>query len=282
MALPSNFNPIEQFQDTTRRVFNPRIKQHFRDVALDDDLSSDRGQLKTAVFHRDKDNLLLTVGKLLVYLLLKLEQVIIILAGLTSLEENDLRDSYTISASNLVKVTVFLSQDASAVPKGKVAIRAQYSFRLIGLLKSDNSKQPGRIATEVDLRSLALRIKSAFEGYTYTKGDELFIYDSPFDGFFGSQCYARSESEAEGFFKKLCQCANKSYDRLLLKTGYYPKRRSDNRPGIVKGYDNKNRKKGRWRPTAKVRFRYAVADVGLQKPIVLVDFTGNLADPLVR
>jgi len=90
MTVPS---PTEHFQDSIRRVLNPRIRQHFKDVPLDDDLSSDRGHLKLACLHKDKDSIVLTVGRLLFFTLLKLEQLAsLVAASLGGGVEDGLKD----------------------------------------------------------------------------------------------------------------------------------------------------------------------------------------------
>jgi len=279
-----NFNPVEQFQDAVRRIFNQRVRQHFRDVTADDDSSSDRGQLKRACLHSDSDSVLLTTGKLLLFLILKIEQLTNLLFGL-NFEEDILKDQYLINANNYVLVKLFFSQSAGSVQKGKIAVTAISSFRLVGLLRyvDTDSVQPGQVCTESDLISVATRIKSEFQGFRFTKGDELYIYTNPFDGFFGSQCYARNKAEAQSLFTKLCKVAGKDFHSLILKQGTTPNRRSTNRPtGSVKAYNNKSKNKPRWRPTVIVHFRYAIADVGLNQQIVLFDETGMLDSPLVK
>lgn len=287
MPLPSNFNPVEQFQDTIRRVFNPRIRIYFKDVELDDDLNSDRGQLKRACFHDDKDSLGLTVAKLILYSLLILEQISTLIVGSLggSGEQNGLKDQYHITANNLPQIKIYFAQDGSSVPTSEFAVPAEVSFRLVDFVKfkklGDNSQK--KVPTEPDLLKYANRIKVQFGNYIFNKGDELYIYTDIQNGFFGSQCYTISEASAGDFFRRLTNVAEVEYNSDLLKKSTQPGKRSNSRPTEkVQAYDNKSKRAPRWRPRVKVRFRYAVCDVGLTQPVVLVDATGLLADPLVK
>ncbi len=60
-----------------------------------------------------------------------------------------------------------------------------------------------------------------------------------------------------------------------------PKRNSETNPTTSKLIYGKLRQDTRWRPTANVRFRYAVLNVhGMQNRIILVDRTNNYLDAL--
>ncbi|MFP5270320.1 hypothetical protein [Coleofasciculus sp.] len=282
MPLPSNFSPTEQFQDTLRRVMNPRVRAHFKDVNLDDDLSSDRGQLKRAAFHAEKDTLVLTVGKLILYLTLKLEQLFILIGAKEGLEQ-ELIPQYHLRAVNHPKILLFFSQDDGAVPVKKIAITAQISFRLTRYLNYKKPGELGDVIDEAELRAIAIRIRSEFRNYVWTKGDELYIYDVPLDGFFGSKCFSRNKAQAEEVFGKVCRVADKRFDKKVLKLGLTPNKRSNNNPTeTVIAYNNQTQKEPVYRPTARVRFRHAVCFAGRNQPIVLVDDSGLLANPLVR
>ncbi|MEQ9486152.1 hypothetical protein [Coleofasciculus sp. F4-SAH-05] len=282
MPIPTNFSPVEQFQDSIRRIFNPRIRRHFADIELDDDLDSDRGHLKRACLHQDKDSLLLTLGRFLLFLYFKLEQLFILLGVKEGLEQ-ELIPQYYLRVINHPKILLFFAQDDGAVSVKKRQITAQISFRLIQYV---NYKKPGEFGDVIDeakLRAIAIRIRSEFRNYVWTKGDELYIYDVPFDGFFGSKCFTRDKPQAEEIFDKLCRVMQKSFNKKVLKLGLTPNKRSNNNPTeTVIGYDNRSQKEPVYRPTAKVRFRHAVCFIGKNQPVVLVDDSGLLANPLVR
>ncbi|MFP5272598.1 hypothetical protein [Coleofasciculus sp.] len=284
MLTPAAFNIVEQFQDATRRVLNPRIRRHFKDIPLDDDFGSDRGQLKIACFHQDKDSLLLTCGRLLLFLILLLDQIISLILGLLGGGvEDGLKDQYNIRAANLPRVVLNFGQSEESIPKGTYGVPAEVSFRLVSFIKFKKTGQSGNVPNESDLQQLAARIRNEFGGnFSFIKGDELYIYTAPFDGFFGSQVYAYNKSEAERVFIALCRVAGKSYDPDLLKAGLHPNKRSNSRPTEnVTTYDG-TKKEPRWRPRVRVAFKNAICDVGLVQPVVLVDASGILANPLVR
>lgn len=278
------FSPVEQFQDSILRIFNPRIRKHFRDVITEDeDLSSDRAQLRRACLHEDKDSLVLTCGKLLLFILLKIEQVIDLqVAILGGGVDDGLKDQYQIKANNLPQISINFSQPNESVPKGTFPVPATISFRLTGYVKYKKSGQSGVVVTEAVLTSLSTRIKNEFKNLSYIKGDELYLYTAPLDGFFGSRCYANNQSEAEKVFRAMCQVAQKDFDPVLVTKSVKPAKSSDTRPsGSVSTYQG-SKKDPRWRPRVRVQFTNAVADVGLLNPVVLVDASGMLANPLVK
>lgn len=276
-------SPVEHFQDSIRRILNPRIRQHFRDVPLDDDLSTDRGHLKLACLHQDKDSLVLTVGRLLFFILLKLEQIAsLIAATLGGGPEDGLKDQYQIRANNLPKITINFSQPDGSVPKGIYPVPAEATFRLVNFVKFKKTGVSGNVPSEAELRVIANRIKIEFENFSFVKGDELYIYKSPLDGFFGTQVYAYSQSEAVRVFRALCRVVQRDFDIDLMSVHVQPAKRSNTKPsGSVETYDG-TKKEPRWRPRVKVSFVNAVCDVGLITPVVLVDASGLLANPLVK
>jgi len=279
MTVPS---PTEHFQDSIRRILNPRVRQHFKDVPLDD-LSKDRGHLKLACLHQDKDSIVLTVGRLLFFILLKLEQLAsLVAASLGGGVEDGLKDQYVIRANNLPRVTINFSQSAASVPKGTYPVPAEVSFRLVEFVKFKKLGEQGNVPSEAELLSIANRIRNEFNNFSFVKGDELYIYKSSLDGFFGSQCYANNQAEAEKLFKRLCRVTQKTYRPEFLTKSQQPAKGSNTRPtGSVQTY-NGTKSEPRWRPRVRVNFANAVCDVGLMMPVVLVDASGLLANPLLK
>ncbi len=281
MPIPTNFSPTEHFQDTIRRLFNPRIRQHFQDIDADDDLSSDRGNLKRACLHQEDDAMLLTIGRFLLFLFFKLEQLFNLVA-LKEGQENELETQYHIQASNHPRIIINFAQDGASVPKDRLAITAESSFRLIEYVSWKRQGDEGNVINKTELISIARRIESEFANFSFQKGDELYIYSSPADGFFGSKVFARNKAEAEKVLKKMCAVAQKNYKPELLKLGVTPNRRSKNRPTekAITFYGLKNEPV--WRPTAVVRYENSVCEVGTNSPVVLHDVTGFLQNPLVK
>lgn len=281
--LPTGFNPVEQFQNAVRRILNPRVRKHFRDVSSDDDLSTDRGQVRRACFHDDKDSLLLTVGKLLLYFCLKLDELIELVALGKNSDPNELRPQYHAKATNHPKIVLYFSASKDATPGNDFAITAESSFRLMSCINYRKENQSGTVVNDTILRALASKIATEFRGYRFTKGDRLYLYTDPENGFFGSKLYALNSRDAERHFIKLCQVAGVSFNPLLLKDTGYVNRKSNTRPtSKVVGYGGKLVNEPQFRPIGQVYFRGAWADVDANKPKVLVDAMDLLRNAFVQ
>ncbi|NJP21759.1 MAG: hypothetical protein HC763_25245, partial [Hydrococcus sp. CRU_1_1] len=71
MTEPHNFTSTEQFQDVNKRIWNQLIREYFRDVSASDDnldLTTPRQALLKACLHSEDDSLLLTIGRMNLFL----------------------------------------------------------------------------------------------------------------------------------------------------------------------------------------------------------------------
>jgi hypothetical protein len=71
MTEPDNFSPTEQFQDVNKRIWNKLVREYFRDVTTPEnnlDLTTPRQALLKACLHKDDDALILTIGRMLLFL----------------------------------------------------------------------------------------------------------------------------------------------------------------------------------------------------------------------
>lgn len=137
--------------------------------------------------------------------------------------------------------------------------------------------------SKAKLTSLAREIKSDFGGhptYSWDKGKILCLYTDKKNGYY-FQIYAQNISEGESLIKKVISLNKHTFESDFFRSTE-PLKSSVNKPTTHQILGKPYRKK-RWRPTAKVHFQYAQAVIhGLPNPVVLVDYSGTLANPLVK
>ncbi len=172
------------------------------------------------------------------------------------------------------QVHLFFKQDSSAVSGGKRAVKGQISFRLMN--------ETSATMTEAKAKVLATKIKNEFalnNGYIWKKGKIKCTYK---DWELGLHLNILSLSETEGreVINKILDVLEAHYNNDYLRVSE-PKRNSENNPTATSLVYGKLRKDTRWRPTANVRFRYAVLTIhGMQNRIILVDSSNTFLDAL--
>jgi hypothetical protein len=277
MALPPDFGHWEHLQDTIRREQNKQVKRYFKDLATTGqdwvpNLNTARDKLRVACTHDDKDTAIMALIRLyLFYDVLGFGNKNLGVFYGIPLQE------YEESVRYKPQVLLYFSQDKQAVAKDYSPIEAKIRFRL--------NNETSHTMTEAKAKAIAQEIKLKFlengKGITFTKGATIFTYKDKEHGL-DLQLYCYQRSDAEELIKKCCDLRNTTYhpDRL---TEHSPTQKSKNLSMGNEVIYGKPQKKKRWRPTAKVRFRYAFLYVsGLKAPIPLVDLTGNYFNALVH
>lgn len=285
MSLPNKHSPVEHFQDTVKKAFNPIVKQYFKDVGPDDwdeSLSDDRSHLRVACTHKDEDPLQLTLGRMQLFGELRqsnLSQLLLAPSYPFDVIEEDKR------VSNHPLIELMFTQDFSSVPEERSVIQAVVRFRLMDFINEQKEGENGKLFDEPDALVLARKIRQEMigggKGYKFTKGKFLYTYLDEKNGY-RFQLYTSTENEAVETIKKTLAIRNHHYDEKKLRLHDVRKRNSETKPSGSRRVYGKTRQKARWRPIANVYFRWATAEVGLEHKIVLVDSTGYFRDALVR
>ncbi len=273
MPEPDNFTPTEQFQDVNKRIWNKLVREYFRDVTSresDLDLTAPRQSLLKACLHKEDDSLMLTMGRMQLFLhgTTYTRDQFPIVAG-------SLLDDVDISVTYRPKITRFFVEDAEA---GYKPVEMEVSFRLIDETSST--------ITEAELKSIASKIKANFgagKGRIFKKGRKLIYYLDRSLGY-NFLLRARDLNEGKNLIREILTMNGDTLDTSFLKvsetldeTDAYPYN-----PGtqVILG---KRKSKPRRRPLVNVRFKYAYATVhGYNKPIYLYSKSSFIPDALVQ
>lgn len=275
MPIPDNFSPVKQFQDVNKRIWNKLIREYFRDVSASDDnldLTTPRQALLKACLHLENDSLLLTIGRMNLFLH----------------ATTYLTDRYPIVAGSLLsevdetityrpKITLFFRENASDAEAGYKPVEMEVSFRLVD--ETTTTITPSKLTT------LANKIKTQFgtgQGYLFRKGRKQIYYRQLNKGY---QFFllARELADGKNLIREILSLNGDTYDDTILKiseteneTLAFPYN-----PGFV-NILGKRKTKPRRRPMVNVRFRYAYATIhGYNKPVYLYSKNTYIPDALV-
>ncbi len=275
MPEPDNFTPVEQFQDVNKRIWNKLVREYFRDVTTVEsnlDLTTPRQALLKACLHKEDDPLLLTIGRMQLFL-----------HGTTYT-----RDQYPVVAGSLLsevdasvtyrpKITLFFIEDSEDAEAGYKPVEMEVSWRLIN--------ETSATITESDLRSIGNKIKTNFgtgNGRIFKKGRKIVCYRNLLNGY-DFKLRSRDLAEGKQLIRDILSMNSHTLDTNLLKLSQtddeadaYPYN-----PGtqVILG---KRKSKPRRRPLVNVRFKYAYATVhGYNKPIYLYSRSSFIPDALV-
>ncbi|MEJ1931999.1 hypothetical protein WDZ92_17305 [Nostoc sp. NIES-2111] len=274
MDLPKDYTPSKHLKDMIRRDHNKVVSRYFRDLGNDwqPNLRTPRDQLRTACMIRDDDTMEMVQTRLYYFyeVLGYGKKRLGIFYGMPAL---DFQESF----EGRPQVFLFFSQDRASVPEDLSPITAEISFRLMD--ETSESITPAKALT------LANKIKSEMtdggKEIYFNKGKNIVNYNDRKNGL-ALQIYSTNEAEGEKIIKKILAIRNISFDQTK-QTVSTPKRNSENIPKGTHTVYGKPRKKRRWRPTARVRFRYAYLYVhGLNETVPLVDATGQWVDALLH
>lgn len=275
MALPERFNPFEHLQDLIRKEHNKVVARFFKDLGPEDwqlDTSTPRSSLRTGCTIQDGDTADMTLMRLYLFY------------EILGYGRKRLGNFYGVPATSFQEsfegkpeVFLYFSQDKDSVPEGYTPVDAEISFRLMD--------ETSASITEGNALTLAKAIKAELtennKGITFNKGKNIVSYTDRSLGY-KFQVYTSSQKDGEEIIKKVMSIRNHVPDDLKIKIST-PKKNSINIPKGTELVYGKQRKKRRWRPTAKVRFRYAYLYIhGIEQQIMLLDTTGYWIDALIR
>jgi hypothetical protein len=275
MTLPSSFGHWEHLQDMIRCEHNKIVARYFKDlgdISWEPNINTPRAALRTACRIDDQDTAIMTLIRLyLFYEVLGYGKKR--LGNFYGMPALDFQESF----EGRPQVFLFFSQDRASVPDKLSPITAEISFRLMD--ETSESITPAKALT------LANKIKQEMtdggKEIYFNKGRILVNYNDRKHGL-ALRIYATSEDEGEKIIKKILTIRNISFNASHLSVSI-PKRQSQNLPKGTKTIYGKQRKNRRWRPSARVRFRYAYLYVhGLNEVVPLVDATGQWIDALVH
>ena len=253
-----------------RKVYNREVNEWFRDIAENEllDNSTARKQAKKACLIQSKDSQNMSLIKMLSFRhLVQQTHLMTNCYGIPI-------DSYQETVKFRPQVHLFFRQDSSAVSGDRRPVEGQISFRLIN--------ETSATMSETKARLLATKIKNEFalnNGYIWKKGKLKCVYQDFTNGL-DLRVLSLSETEGIEVINKIIDVVGANYNNDYLRVSE-PKRSSETNPTTSSLVYGKQRKDKRWRPTANVRFRYAVLTVhGMQHRIILVDRSKTFLDAL--
>ena len=256
-------NDVELVQSFIRRYINEEVREHFRDVANNnsDSLSLDapRSAVKAVCLHKDKDPLMLTILRLLIYWVEARGLFDEYIYGIPSTE-------FEIKYNYYPQVKLHFREDKyQASTNGRKPARGEVSFRW---RESDFSTANINKLTD---KIVADFVKPVF---FYQRGRELWTYADKSKGYY-FQMTVDSETTAKKVIEQVIRIQDDSepeWDKYL-RTHKDKKNYSVVETVRVMGETVRKPKK---RPIAKVEFAYAELFIpGTSKPLVLIDRTGN-------
>ena len=255
-------NDVELVQSFIRRYINEEVREHFRDVANNnsDSLSLDapRSAVKAVCLHKDKDPLMLTILRLLIYWVEARGLFNDIIYGIPS-TEFEIKYNYYPQVKLHFKENRYESSTNNRRP-----IRSEVSFRW---RENDYSS--------TNVRNLANKIHADFAKpvFNFDKGRECWTYWDDEKGY-RFTVYVQSEAEA----KKIIGQTIGIQDTELPD---WDKNLREHKNGI--NYDvretvrimGETKKKPKKRPVGKVNYQHAELFIpGTTKPIILSDASG--------
>lgn len=272
MPLPANYNKVEHWQDTVRRLYNKEVRDWFSDLDPDDlGLNTPRIALRTACHHDDADSLQLSLGRMMLFDFVVARK----LQGVAGGAENS--PPYTVNRRQKPQILLYFLEDLDNVDPPYRQVEGRISFRLM-------EESVGTL-TNADATTYANRIKTAFGsagGYLWKKGKIMAVY-ADWEKGYQLQLLSSSEAEAKEVIGKVLDIQNHSpdWEYLSLSENNAPTQAYPTLPP-TQTILGKSRRLARRRPRADVRFQYAVLKLaGLPNPIALYDRSGVYPDPLV-
>lgn len=257
MAVSKNWENLKSF---LRKTYNKEVNEWFSDVPDDaPDNSSSRKQTKRACLILAKETQSLALLKMMTFRYVC--QQVHLRPDVFGINF----DNYNQDVSFRPQVRLYFKQDNAATADGRRPVEGEITFRL--------PNETSASITKTNAKILALKIKAEFatgNGYVWKKGKWKLCYKDLEHGI-DSRILAISEVEGIEVIKKVLDVVGAVYDVDKLSV-IEPKRSSENNPASTELIYGKSQKKSRWRPTANIRFQYAVLTISkLQYRIILVD-----------
>ncbi|WP_016951667.1 hypothetical protein [Anabaena sp. PCC 7108] len=274
MTLPKD--AWEHLQDMIRRDHAKILARYFKDLGpnWEPEIASTRGAIRTACTIKDEDTATITLLRLF-YFYIILGYGFRGLAPVFGVPSQQFQEAYELHP----QIFLYFSQDKASIPDGLRPVEAQISFRIMGYTKES--------MTPAKALPFATRIAEEFveanKGITFSKGKQVISYVDVKNGIKTLKIFALSQSEGIDIIKKVCKVLLLPYSSEFVGTSDKPQRASITKPVGKEMVYGKSVAKKRWRPSAKVRFRYAYMIVDNREfPVPLVDTTGRFPDAIIK
>ncbi len=279
MPLPIKFSDFEHLQDMIRLNHNKVVKDYFGDLngadgSWEPEITTTRGQLRTACTMKDTDTGDMTLMRMLFFY----ETLGYARSNLSIFYGS--KENQEPPVIGHPKIVFYFSQDAQSVPNESHKADAEYSVRLMQLENTSTNLRTKLIEIANEIK---VQFVDAKKGIILTKGRLCVSYKDPKNGFpNGSKILTNSEADAIDIYKRICNAVDVPYSEQNI-TLHNPKKPST--IGLSSGTQvimGKTRKKRAYRRVVNVRFRYAYALIpGEPQPVFLVDTTQRYL-PLVQ
>ena len=258
MAKP---NEVEAFQSFCRRYINLEVKKYFNDVKGDDESlytsSTARFVIRNICLHKDKDPLILSVGRMLVfYLIVNIEKE-------PQYEAERPRTDKIRSFKPIV--TLYFVQSKLDVKEGFRPVDGRISFRLMN--------ESSETLTKRKLETLARQIKKLFassNGYIWKKGKFQYTY-ADWEKGYQLQILARTEAQAKEIVTQVLKIQSHvpEWKNFFISRNNKPNEAYPGTPETLTILGKKE-KLARRRPVEEVKFVEASIKItGLANKIVL-------------
>lgn len=258
MPLPNNFTPFEHFQSVWMQVVNRIVREEFKDIEVDDDITTPRGSLKLACLTQDRDTAELMLLRYALFQEIRSKQVHVV------------SDAFTRSVRRRHKpqIMLYFVEDLSDVAEGYDPVDGRISFRLMDAGTDDD-------ISESQARSIATRIKSSFgasNGFVWRKGKDMVSY-SDWDKGYQLQLLCRDKSEGKRVIEQVLDIQGHSpeWENMNHIANEQATARYPTLPP-TKSILGKSKRMPRERPIADVRFALATLTIrGMQNSLILYE-----------
>ncbi|MBK1987284.1 hypothetical protein A0J48_007000 [Sphaerospermopsis aphanizomenoides BCCUSP55] len=276
MGLPQNYKKWQHLMDMIKRDQNKLLQKYFKDLGpnWEPEITTNRGAIRTACTIQDDDSAVIVIIRLF-YFYIVLGYAFRGLAPVFGIPSRQFQESYELHP----QIFLYFSQDRASVPDGLRPVEATISFRVKAYTKEN--------MTPDKATPFANRIFSEFvdsnKGIVFTKGKEITTYVDVEHGLKCLQIFAMNQAEGVDVIKKILAVLLLPYDEKAVGLSDKPKKASITKPIGTEMVYGKAVPKKRWRPIAKVRFRYAYMVLDNREyPIMLVDTTGRYWDAIKK
>jgi hypothetical protein len=263
--------PWQLIRSWLRRTHNREVMEFFRDLPPNADPDNTTGRSATKAVCLVGANDSQGIAQLKMEIFRDYCQQINKVANVYSMPKAD----YDASFVYRPQVTCYFRQDLSAVAAGKVPVRSQISFRMMG--------ETGETLRETEVERLAAAVRRELAtagGYRWTRGKLKVVYNDKLQGYF-MQLLVSTEAEGIQVIRKILDIQNHTYESDYVSTATSKKDFPATPPKRM--ILQKLRTVPRQRPTATVRFTHATLAVwGLPNDIVLVGHEYAHANPIEK
>lgn len=256
-------NDIELFQSFCRKFFNRTVIEHFKDVTNDDpdtlSRSVPRQLIKRICLHKDKDPMILTVGRLLIWWVEARGLFDEYIYGIPSTD-------FEITHTYYPQVKLHFREDKyEASINSRRPARSEVSFRW---------REDDYSTANINLLATKIVADFAKPPFFFKRGKKLFSYVDKTKGYFFNVT-TDDEAGAKKIIEQVIRIQDSEIPDWENKLKYHEDKINYLLPGTVRVLGD-TKAKPKKRPTATVKFAYAELFIpGLTKPITLVDKTGS-------